>query len=88
MPSDFSIQNLDELLTLDEAAKVWRMTPSELSEKSKGRNPAIPGIWLNKRVVRFHPRAMFAHCAHNSGVKPEIIAAMFNLQLSTPEAKQ
>jgi hypothetical protein len=86
METRFVIKNLDELLTLGQAASAWGMKPRELSEKSKGKNPAIPGIWINERVVRFHPRAMLAHCAFNSGVKPEVIAAMFNLQIA--EAKQ
>jgi hypothetical protein len=78
--------NLDSLLTLEEAAAIWRMEPRELSAKSKGRNPSIPGIWINKRVVRFHPRAMLAHAAASGGVKPEVVSAMFNLKFA--EAKQ
>jgi hypothetical protein len=82
METRFVITNLDELLTLEQAASAWGMEPRELSAKTKGNNPTIPGIWINQRVVRFHPRAMLAHAAANSGVKPEVIAAMFNLKLS------
>lgn len=69
--------SLDQLLTLTEAAKLWRMTPRELAAKSKGPAAQIPGYWINRKIVRFHPRAMFAKAAADAGIAPELIAAMF-----------
>lgn len=71
---------IDELLTLEEAARLWRMSPRELAAKSKGPRAPIPGYWINRRVVRFHPRAMFAKAAHDAGMPAHLIAAMFDLQ--------
>jgi hypothetical protein len=52
----------------------------ELSAKSKGRNAKIPGIWINARVVRFHPRMMFAKVARDNGVPMDVIMAALNLR--------
>jgi len=71
----------DALLTLEEAAALWRLTPEALSAKSKGKRAQIPGIWLNQRVVRFHPRIMFAKAAHDAGVPIDVITAAFNVKL-------
>ncbi len=72
---------LDTLLTLEEAAALWRLRPEELSAKSKGRCAKIPGIWINARVVRFHPRMMFAKVARDNGVPMDVIMAALNVQL-------
>ena len=71
---------LDTLLTLEEAAALWRLRPEELSAKSKGRSAKIPGIWLNARVVRFHPRMMFAKVARDNGVPMDVIMAALNVR--------
>ena len=71
---------LDTLLTLEEAAALWRLRPEELSAKSKGRNAKIPGIWLNARVVRFHPRMMFAKVARDNGVPMDVIMGALNVR--------
>jgi hypothetical protein len=71
---------LDTLLTLEEAAALWRLRPEELSAKSKGRNAKIPGIWLNARVVRFHPRMMFAKVARDNGVPMDVIMSALNVR--------
>jgi hypothetical protein len=71
---------LDTLLTLEEAAALWRLRPAELSAKSKGRNAKIPGIWLNARVVRFHPRMMFAKVARDNGVPMDVIIGALNVR--------
>ncbi len=71
---------LDTLLTLEEAAALWRLRPEELSAKSKGRNAKIPGIWINARLVRFHPRMMFAKAARDNGVPLEVIVAALNVR--------
>jgi hypothetical protein len=71
---------LDTLLTLEEAAALWRLRPAELSAKSKGRNAKIPGIWLNARVVRFHPRMMFAKVARDNGVPMDVIMGALNVR--------
>lgn len=71
---------LDTLLTLDEAAALWRLRPEELSAKSKGRSAKIPGIWINARVVRFHPRMMFAKVARDNGVPMDVIMGALNVR--------
>jgi len=71
---------LDTLLTLEEAAALWRLRPEELSARSKGRNAKIPGIWLNARVVRFHPRMMFAKVARDNGVPMDVIMGALNVR--------
>ena len=75
------VVNLDAVLTLEEAAALWRITPELLSARSKGKNPMLPGVWLNRRVVRFHPRMMFAQAARKAGVEAGVIAAAFSLPL-------
>ena len=71
---------LDTLLTLEEAAALWRLRPEELSAKSKGRNAKIPGIWINSRLVRFHPRMMFAKVARDNGVPMDVIMGALNVR--------
>src|SRR6478672_7382265 len=71
---------LDTLLTLEEAAALWRLRPEELSAKSKGRNAKIPGIWINSRLVRFHPRMMFAKVARDNGVPMEVIMGALSVR--------
>ncbi len=71
---------LDTLLTLEEAAALWRLSPEELSAKSKGRNAKIPGIWINSRLVRFHPRMMFAKVARDNGVPMDVIMGALNVR--------
>lgn len=71
--------HLDDLLTAEECAGWLRLRKREILEKSKGRNPAIPGFWINQRVVRFHPRTILAKMAHDAGVSPEVIAASLAL---------
>lgn len=72
--------DLDTLLTLSEAAALWRLSPEELSAKSKGRAAKIPGIWINARVVRFHPRMMFAKVARDNGVPMDVIMGALNVR--------
>lgn len=72
---------LDDLLTVDEAAKWLHLSPREVLAKSKGRCATIRGYWINRRVVRFHPRVVLAEMAAQAGVKPEVIAASFNLSV-------
>ena len=71
---------LDTLLTLQEAAALWRLSPGELSAKSKGRYAKIPGIWINSRLVRFHPRMMFAKVARDNGVPMDVIMGALNVR--------
>lgn len=72
--------NLDSLLTLEEAAALLQMSPKTLAAKSKGRRAPIPGIWINRRVVRFHPRMMLAKAAHDNGMPLDLIAATLNVR--------
>jgi hypothetical protein len=37
----------------------------------------IAAYWLNRRVVRFHPRAILAKMAKDNGMAPDLISAMF-----------
>jgi hypothetical protein len=59
---------LYSLLTLTEAAAWWRMRPRDLSLRSKGGRARIPGIWINRRVVRFSPLIMLAQLAGRAGI--------------------
>ena len=72
--------HLDDMLKAPEAAKWLQMSTRELLAKAQGRRAAIPGFWLNDRVVRFHPRTIIARLAADSGVDPEVIAASLNLK--------
>lgn len=65
---------LDRWLTLQEAAEWLQMSPEKLSAHSKGRRARIPGVWINARVVRFHPRTVIAKLADEAGVSPEVIS--------------
>jgi hypothetical protein len=82
--------DLDTLLKLNEAARICRLSPREMAAKSKGKRAPLPGIWINSRVVRFHPRMMLAKAAYDAGVPVEVIAAAFNLKaeqlIRTPAA--
>ena len=80
--NDWTIVPMDALLTLEEAAALWRLQPEALSAKSKGKRAQIPGIWLNQRLVRFHPRIMLAKAAYDAGVPVEVITAAFNIKLA------
>ena len=73
--------NLDDMLTTPQAALWLNMTERELLAKTKGRKPAIPGFWINRRVVRFHPRTIIAKMARDAGVDPETVALSFGLTI-------
>ena len=76
-PSPAKIPFLFSLLTLREAAAWWRLTPRELSGKTKGRRPVIHAIRINRRVIRFCPLLMLAQAAGRSGIPmKEFIAAV------------
>jgi len=68
---------LDDLLDLQTAATWLGLSPAVVLEKSKGRSPKIAAYWINRRVVRFHPRAILAKLSRDNGALPEHIAAMF-----------
>ena len=68
---------LDDLLSVEQAAEWLQLSVREVRAKSKGRSPKIAGYWINSRVVRFHPRAVLARFAKDNGAPPEFIAAMF-----------
>ena len=74
---------LDDLLELPEAAKWLKLSPREVLAKSKGRNPKIAAYWINRRVVRFHPRAVLAKMAKDNGSSADLISAMFNHERAT-----
>lgn len=68
---------LDDLLELPDAAKWLKLSEREVLAKSKGRSPKIAAYWINKRVVRFHPRAILAKMALDNGAPVEFVGAMF-----------
>ena len=57
------MMDLDKIMTLEECAAWLNMAPSTLAAKSKGTDAPIPGIWINARLVRFHPRTILARFA-------------------------
>lgn len=73
------VVRLDALLSTAQAALWLQMTERELLAKSKGRKAKIPAMWLNGRVVRYHPRTILAKLATDAGVPVEIIAASFSI---------
>jgi hypothetical protein len=75
--------NLDDLLTLDEAAAWLRLNRRDLSEKSRGRRAVIPAIRVNRKVIRFHPRTILAKFAADAGVPLEVIAASYTNRKET-----
>lgn len=75
---------LDRLMDPHEAAQWLKMKPRRLLAHAKGANPKIPGIWINERVVLFNPRTIITKFAHDSGMSPELVAAMFGLNQRAP----
>ena len=80
--------NLDDLLTLEECSAWFRLNKRDLAVKSRGKRPAVPGFWLNCKVVRFHPRTILAKLAHESGVPVEVIAASFQIKTNEHATKK
>ncbi len=78
--------SLDEMLETPEAAKWLKLKPRRLLADAKGRRAKIPGFWINRRVVRFHPRTIIAKFANDAGVPIEVIGAMFELKIHVPES--
>jgi len=73
------------MLTSEQAAHWLGLSVHEVLAKSKGRNPKIAAYWLNRRLVRFHPRAIIAKMARDSGQPLEFVGAMFGeLQMTKP----
>lgn len=72
---------LDELMETSEAAQWLKINSKQLLTDSKGKNAKIPGFWFSDRVVRFHPRSILAKLAHDAGLSPLLIAAMFGREL-------
>lgn len=71
------VPNLDDLLTIEQAAQWLKLTPERLMAKTKGRTPQVPAFKINQRVIRFHPRTILAKLARDAGVSTETIAASF-----------
>ena len=71
---------LDEMLSLEEAAEWLGMSKAKLMDKCRGCRPKIPGFRINQRVVRFHPRSIIAKMAQDAGMSPELIASSFGIQ--------
>jgi hypothetical protein len=68
--------NLDQMITADECAKWLGVTRRVLLSKCRGRRPVIPGFWINRRVVRFHPRTVLAALSRRAGLKEDLIDAV------------
>jgi hypothetical protein len=67
--------NLDDILTLTDAAAWLGLNRRVLLKKCKGRKATIPAFRLGVREYRFHPRTIIAKLAADSGVSFEIVAA-------------
>ena len=78
---------LDEMLDTAAAAKWLKIKPRRLLADSKGPRAKIPAFWINRRLVRFHPRTIIAKFANDAGIPPEVIAAMFGLRETNPRRK-
>ena len=79
---------LDDMLETPAAAKWLGLSVRELLTKSKGRKAKIPAMWLNRRVVRYHPRTIIAKLAVDAGVSPEVIAASLRMGAGTCPPQQ
>jgi hypothetical protein len=77
--------DLDKLMDLDEFSQFIGLNKTKITPHTKGRNPKIPAIWINERVVRFHPRTVLAKFAADAGVRMEIIAASYGASFSIPQ---
>ena len=76
--------HLDDLLNLDECAAWLRLNRRDLSEKSRGRKPAIPAMRINQKVIRYHPRTILAKFAADAGWPAEQIAAVYGHHYPNP----
>ena len=74
------LRDLDKLLTLVECAQWLGMGKREVALRSRGKRATIPAVWINDRVVRFHPRTILAKFAAQSGVSLNVIAASFGVR--------
>ena len=74
----------DDLMTLRECAAWLRMQPRDLSARSRGRNPRIPCIRINQRVVRFHRGTILAKFAAEAGLGADAIAGAIYRQAKNP----
>jgi len=70
------------MLETPAAAKWLKMTPRQLLAGSRGKRAKIPAFWINKRVVRFHPRTIITKFAQDAGLPFELVASAFNLRVS------
>ncbi len=77
--------NLDQCLTLEEAAALLRISTGDLLRKSHGRKPVIPAYWLGPKTVRFHPRVIFAKLALEAGISPKAVELSFAAPLQPVE---
>jgi hypothetical protein len=68
---------LDEMLSLTEAAEWLGLHRRILLKKIKGRRPIIPAFKLSRREYRFNPRAIIVRLAIDAGVPREEIALYF-----------
>jgi excisionase family DNA binding protein len=67
--------DIDVLLTPAEMARVARITPRYLADKT--RSGVIPAFKLGGKI-RYHLRTVHAVLARRGGVPRDLIAAMFN----------
>lgn len=77
--------NLDQLLTLEEAAAMLRLSTGDLLRKSHGKKPIVPAYWLGPKTVRFHPRAIFAKLALEAGMSPKAVELSFAVAVKPVE---
>ena len=76
--------HLDDMLETADAASWMGLCERKLlakGKRAKGKAAKIPGFWLNQNVVRWNPRTIIAKLAADAGVAPEVIAAMFKIEI-------
>ena len=72
--------DLDAMLTPAEMARMARITPRYLADKTRG-GVIVPFKLGGK--LRYHPRTIYAILARRAGVPNDLIAAMFGRELTT-----
>lgn len=66
---------LDDMLTVEEAAPWLKMSVKDLRAKSKGRKPIVPPFRMTAKTIRYCPRIVIAKLAADAGIGQELIAA-------------
>jgi hypothetical protein len=70
---------LDAMLTKEQAATWMQMKEGELMKKH--RAGIIRGFAIGHNTIRWNPRSVISQLAKREGMSPELIGAMFGLQM-------